>query len=86
MVVEVDQPILDGAAWSIHPTGTEGSEVHYHTYHRQNDSQAKADTCVVGGYACGAAKKTARQAWKLTVGELLAGVLDSEQPLACEYE
>src|SRR5829696_3828328 len=43
-----------------------------------DDCQAEADTCVVGGYAFGAANKRLDKRGNYLWGELLAGVLDSE--------
>jgi hypothetical protein len=43
-----------------------------------DDCQAKADACVVGAYAFGAAKKRLAKRGNQLWGELLAGVLDGE--------
>ena len=43
-----------------------------------NDRQAKADPCVVGAYALGAALKRLRERGHQLRGELLTGVLDGE--------
>ena len=43
-----------------------------------DDCQAEADTCVVGAYAFGAAKKRLAKRGNQLWGELLAGVLDRE--------
>jgi hypothetical protein len=43
-----------------------------------DDCQAEADTCVVGAYAFGAAKKRLGKRGNELWGELLAGVLDGE--------
>jgi hypothetical protein len=43
-----------------------------------DDCQAEADTCVVGAYAFGAAKKRLGKRGNYLWSELVAGVLDSE--------
>src|ERR687898_577045 len=51
-----------------------------------DDCQAEADTCVVGAYAFGAAKKRLGKRGKQLWGELLAGGFDGEAASFCEGE